>query len=110
MIKYCKDCNIEIADTNYDTLGRFNAVKRCPECQYQHKLNLNRRYRRKKKLERELEELSGMNDLEETAKYSRRNKRLVVEQNNLLKQENKLLRESNAQLRAKNNPRTGDNQ
>ncbi len=101
MIKYCKNCNIEIADTNYDTLGRFNAVQRCPECQYQHKLNLNRGYRRKKKLEREIEELSEMNDLEETAKYSRCNKHLIMKQNKLLKAENKLLHESNAQLRAK---------
>lgn len=101
MIKHCKDCNIEISDTSCDTLGRFNAVQRCTECQYKHKLNLNRGYRKKKKLEQEIEELSEMNDLEETAKYSRRNKRLVVEQNNLLKQENKLLRESNAQFRAK---------
>lgn len=101
MIKYCKDCNIEISDTSCDTLGRFNAVQRCPECQYQHKLNLNRGYRKKKKLEREIEELSEMNDLEETAKYSRRNKRLVMKQNKLLKEENNLLHESNAQLRAK---------
>lgn len=101
MVKYCLDCHIEIADTSYDTLGRFNAVKYCPECGYKHKLESNRKGRNKRKMERELDELSGLNDLKQSATYSRINKRLVLEQNRLLKNENAALHNEIMRLRAK---------
>ena len=32
MVKYCKICGLEIADTSVDSQGRFNAKKYCDEC------------------------------------------------------------------------------
>ena len=53
MVKHCDMCGIEIADTDYDTLGRYNAVKYCQECAAIRKKIANKNYRQKRKMEKQ---------------------------------------------------------
>lgn len=54
MVKHCDMCGIEIADTDYDTLGRYNAVKYCQECAAIRKKIANKNYRQKRKMEKQV--------------------------------------------------------
>ena len=110
MIKHCLYCGIEIADTSYDTPGRFNAVKYCPECAAERKKQANKRSRQKRKMENAIEKTTEVHELTETAKACRKVRRAANEQTRLLKEENKFLREELMKERAKKDPRTGSNQ
>ena len=85
MVKHCDMCGIEIADTDYDTLGRYNAVKYCQECAAIRKKIANKNYRQKRKMEKQVAKATEEHELTEAAKA--------------------LMKE-----RAKKDPRTGSNQ
>ena len=110
MIKHCLVCGIEIADTSYDTLGRFNAVKYCPECAIEQKKRANKRDRQKRKMKKEIEKATEVHELTETAKACRTLRRLANRESGLLKQKINILSVELMQERAKKDPRTGGNQ
>ena len=110
MIKHCLVCGIEIADTSYDTLGRFNAVKYCPECAIEQKKRANKRDRQKRKMKKEIEKATEVHELTETAKACRTLRRLANQESGLLKQKINILNGELMEERAKKNPRTGGNQ
>lgn len=110
MIKHCLVCGIEIADTSYDTPGRFNAVKYCPECAAEQKKQANKRSRQKRKMRKEIEKATEVHELTETAKACRTLRRLANQESGLLKQKINILNGELLQERAKKNPRTGGNQ
>lgn len=110
MIKHCLVCGIEIADTSYDTLGRFNAVKYCPECAIEQKKRANKRDRQKRKMRKEIEKATEVHELTETAKACRTLRRLANQESGLLKQKINILNGELMEERAKKNPRTSSNQ
>ena len=110
MIKHCLVCGIEIADTSYDTPGRFNAVKYCPECAIEQKKKANKRDRQKRKMKKEIEKATEVHELTETAKACRTLRRLANRESGLLKQKINILSVELMQERAKKDPRTGGNQ
>ena len=110
MVKHCDMCGIEIADTDYDTLGRYNAVKYCQECAAIRKKIANKNYRQKRKMEKQVAKATEEHELTEAAKACRKGRRAANEQTRLLKEENKFLREELMKERAKKDPRTGSNQ
>lgn len=110
MIKHCLVCGIEIADTSYDTPGRFNAVKYCPECAIEQKKRANKRDRQKRKMKKEIEKATEVHELTETAKACRTLRRLANQESGLLKQKINILNGELMEERAKKNPRTGGNQ
>lgn len=110
MIKHCLVCGIEIADTSYDTPGRFNAVKYCPECAIEQKKKANKRDRQKRKMKKEIEKATEVHELTETAKACRTLRRLANQESGLLKQKINILNGELMEERAKKNPRTGGNQ
>lgn len=110
MIKHCLVCGIEIADTSYDTPGRFNAVKYCPECAIEQKKKANKRNRQKRKMKKEIEKATEVHELTETAKACRTLRRLANQESGLLKQKINILNGELMEERAKKNPRTGGNQ
>lgn len=110
MVKHCLYCGIEIADTSYDTPGRFNAVKYCPECAAERKKQANKRSRQKRKMENAIEKTTEVHELTETAKACRALRRLANQESGLLKQKINILTVELMQERAKKDPRTGGNQ
>ena len=110
MMKHCLVCGIEIADTSYDTPGRFNAVKYCPECAIEQKKKANKRDRQKRKMKKEIEKATEVHELTETAKACRTLRRLANQESGLLKQKINILNGELMEERAKKNPRTGGNQ
>lgn len=110
MIKHCLVCGIEIADTSYDTPGRFNAVKYCSECAIEQKKKANKRDRQKRKMKKEIEKATEVHELTETAKACRTLRRLANQESGLLKQKINILNGELMEERAKKNPRTGGNQ
>ena len=110
MVKHCLFCGIEISDTSYDTQGRFNAVKYCPECAAEQKKQANKRSRQKRKMENAIKETTEVHELTETAKACRTLRRLANQESGLLKQKINILSVELMQERAKKDPRTGDNQ
>ena len=110
MAKYCSVCGIEIADTSYDTQGRFNAVKYCTECAIEQKKRANKRDRQKRKMGKQVAKATEEHELTEAAKACRKVRRAANEQTRLLKEENKFLREELMKERAKKDPRAGGNQ
>lgn len=107
MTKNCKSCGIEIADTDYDSQGRYNAVQYCPECRQKrdakHICEAKARYRKRKALNKSIREwYSWATTEDEFERYESKKKELWEQKRkvNLLKEENRLLRKSNAQLRA----------
>lgn len=110
MIKHCLVCGIEIADTSYDTPGRFNAVKYCLECAIEQKKKANKRDRQKRKMKKEIEKATEVHELTETAKACRTLRRLANQESGLLKQKINILNGELMEERAKKNPRTGGNQ
>ena len=81
MVKYCLVCGIEIADTSYDTLGRFNAVKYCTECAIEQKKKANKRDRQKRKMrkafEKETEEYGTCKSVSDAATVGKSGKRIA---------------------------------
>lgn len=110
MIKHCLVCGIEIADTSYDTLGRFNAVKYCPECAIEQKKRANRRDRQKRKMRKAFEKETEECEMTELAKACQTLRRLANQESGLLKQQINILNGELMEERAKKNPRTGSNQ
>ena len=110
MVKYCSVCGIEIADTSYDTQGRFNAVKYCTECAAERKKQANKRSRQTRKMENAIVKTTEVHELTETAKACRPLRRLANQESGLLKQKINILTVELMQERAKKDPRTGDNQ
>lgn len=58
MVKRCAVCGIEIADTNVDTQGRYNAVSYCTECaNVRHRASKQESQRRKRAREKAVRSL-----------------------------------------------------
>ena len=110
MVKYCSVCGIEIADTSYDTQGRFNAVKYCTECAAERKKQANKRNRQKRKMKNAIKKTTEVHELTETAKACQTLRRLSNQESGLLKQKINILTVELMQERAKKDPRTGGNQ
>lgn len=110
MVKYCLVCGIEIADTSYDTPGRFNAVKYCTECAIEQKKKANKRDRQKRKMRKAFEKETEEYEMTELAKACQTLRRLANQESGLLKQKINILNGELMQERAKKDPRTGGNQ
>lgn len=110
MVKYCSVCGIEIADTSYDTQGRFNAVKYCTECAIEQKKRANKRDRQKRKMRKAFEKETEEYEMTELAKACQTLRRLANQESGLLKQKINILTVELMQERAKKDPCTGGNQ
>lgn len=108
MVKYCKICGIEIADTSIDSQGRFNAKKYCDECrEEQDKANrkaAKKRYNDKKKLQKLKEQWAGWDSVSTQIEFFGEKEKELRAQRSLTKgvqEEARLVKKSNARLRAK---------
>ena len=110
MVKYCSVCGIEIADTSYETQGRFNAVKYCTECAIEQKKRANKRDRQKRKMRKAFEKETEEYEMTELAKACQTLRRLANQESGLLKQKINILTVELMQERAKKDPRAGGNQ
>lgn len=72
MIKYCEICHLEISDTDYDDIHRFNRIKYCDECREKVKKQQNKESRqRRQKREKVERKVEKEEQLLEDAKYVR---------------------------------------
>lgn len=108
MVKYCKICGLEIADTSIDSQGRFNAKLYCDECRMkQDKANrkaAKRRYEEKKKLQKLKDQWAGWDSVSTQIEFFGEKEKELREQRKLtecVKEEARLVKQSNARLRAK---------
>lgn len=108
MVKYCKICGIEIADTSIDSQGRFNAKKYCDECRMkQDKANrkaAKRRYEDKMKLKKLKDRWAGWDSVSTQIEFFGEKENELRAQRKLtegVKEEARLVKQSNARLRAK---------
>lgn len=108
MVKYCKICGLEIADTSVDSQGRFNAKMYCDECRMkQDRANrkaAKKRYEEKKKLKKLKEQWAGWDSVHTQIELFGEKEKELSAQRQLtrgVQEEARLLKKSNARLRAK---------
>ena len=108
MVKYCKICGLEIADTSIDSQGRFNAKMYCDECrEKQDKANrksAKKRYEDKKKLKKLKERWAGWDSVSTQIEFFGEKEKELRAQRQLtrgVQEEARLVKKSNARLRAK---------
>ena len=108
MVKYCKICGLEIADTSVDSQGRFNAKKYCDECRMkrdkENRKAAKKRYEDKKKLKKLKDQWAGWDSVSTQIEFFGEKEKELRAQRALTKgvqEEARLVKQSNARLRAK---------
>ena len=108
MVKYCKICGLEIADTSVDSQGRFNAKKYCDECRMkrdkENRKAAKKRYADKKKLQKLKEQWAGWESISTQIEFFGEKEKELGARGQLtrgLQEEARLVKKSNARLRAK---------